>query len=88
MVRVLNKILGFNKYKYINMTQDDSSSIFNPLSSYNDRFRVKNQEIHNALYKNNVGSSFLFRKKVTESKTQPIQSFYLNPVYHEKVFDI
>lgn len=41
----LGGLLGYDKYEYVRVTNKDSESILNPLSSINDRFSLKNQYI-------------------------------------------
>ena len=35
---LVGRLLGYNKYEYARVNQDDSQSIINPLSGINDRF--------------------------------------------------
>jgi len=43
------------------------------------------------MVKNNVNQKFMIKKKKNpeaESPNMPVQNFYLNPEYRERVFDI
>jgi hypothetical protein len=46
--------MGYDKYEYIRVNQDDSQSIINPLSSINDRFLLVSMDIQNEMLRNNV----------------------------------
>lgn len=108
----VGKLLEYDPYEYTSISQNDRASIINPLSSINDRFKLKNKDIQQAMIKNNVlqkasnvkqtqasghrsqskqsTNSFSKRKQKAkvQLKEQPIQNFYLNPKYKEKVFQV
>jgi hypothetical protein len=41
----IGKLLEYDPYEYTSISQDDRASIINPLSSINDRFKLKNKDI-------------------------------------------
>jgi hypothetical protein len=50
----VGKLLEYDPYEYTSISQNDRASIVNPLSSINDRFKLKNKDIQQAMIKNNV----------------------------------
>ena len=50
----VGKLLDYDPYVYTSISQNDRASIINPLSSINDRFRLKNKDIQRVMIKNNV----------------------------------
>jgi hypothetical protein len=47
-------LLEYDPYEYTSISQGDRASIINPLSSINDRFKLKNKDIQQIMIKNNV----------------------------------
>lgn len=106
----VGKLLEYDPYEYTSISQGDRASIINPLSSINDRFKLKNKDIQQIMIKNNVlqrarsvqkAEAAGRKSKLKQSQKQPherlqkteaplaqhpIQNFYLNPKYKEKVF--
>jgi hypothetical protein len=73
------------------VTQDDEACIINPLSSIHDRYQLHSSSLQRQMIKNNVNQKFLLKKKKNpqaESPNTPVQNFYLNPEYKERVFTI
>ena len=47
-------MLGYDKYDYVRVTNKDSESIINPLSSIHDRFSLNNKYIQKEMLSNNL----------------------------------
>ena len=50
----LGGLLGYDKYDYVRVTNKDSESIINHLSSIHDRFSLKNKYIQKEMLSNNL----------------------------------
>lgn len=72
----VGKLLEYDPYEYTSISQDDRASIINPLSSINDRFKLKNKDIQQVMIKNNVLQRARNVQKAESSgrKSKPKQS--------------